>query len=161
MEYNAKRIGLMNWIVLLGAAIGLLLVARFVSSRASVLVMLLTTFGLLVALLSYFHMSLVEREQFEKMEMEELSKARGSQSLFASAGADTFPARRSREQFERFVIPLFAGLLFLAQASAAWWLWGKIAQMPPLIPMNSALAMALLGLFGMILFLLGKYSAGL
>ncbi len=161
MEYNAKRIGLMNWIVLLGAAIGLLLVARFVSSRASVLVMLLTTFGLLVALLCYFHMSLVEREQFEKMEMEELSKARGSQSLFASAGADTFPARRSREQFERFVIPLFAGLLFLAQASAAWWLWGKIAQMPPLIPMNSALAMALLGLFGMILFLLGKYSAGL
>ncbi len=86
MEQNAKRIGLMNWIVLLGAAIGMLLVSRFVSSSAGVMATVLTVFGLLVALLSYFHMGLFEREQFEKMELEELSKARGSQSLFATAG---------------------------------------------------------------------------
>ena len=81
MEQNAKRIGLMNWIVLLGGAIGMSLVSRFVSSSAGVMATVLTVFGLLVALLSYFHMGLFEREQFEKMEVEELSKARGSQSL--------------------------------------------------------------------------------
>ncbi|MGA2173453.1 MAG: protease modulator HflK [Verrucomicrobiota bacterium] len=151
----------MNWIVLLGATIGMLLVARFVSSSAAVMATVLTGFGLLVGLLSYFHMGLVEREQFERMEVEELSKARGSQSLFATAAADTFPAKRSREQFERFIVPGFTGLLFLAQGWAAYWPWEKLPAMPALAADRATLAMALLGLFGLILFLLGKYSSGL
>jgi modulator of FtsH protease HflK len=161
MDYNAKRIGLMNWIVLLGATIGMLTVSRFVSSSAGVMATVLTGFGLLVALLSYFHMGLVEREQFEKMELEELSKARGSQSLFADSAADTFSARRSREQFERFVVPGFTALLFVAQGFAAYWPWEKLTTMPALVPDRATLAMALLGLFGLILFMLGKYSSGL
>jgi regulator of protease activity HflC (stomatin/prohibitin superfamily) len=121
----------------------------------------LTGYGLLVALLSYFHIGLLEREQFEKMEMEELSKSRGSESLFNTAGADTFPAKRSREQFEKFFIPAFATLLFLIQAAGAYWPWQRLAAMPPIITERSKLAMSLLGLMGMILFLLGKYSSGL
>ncbi|HEX4121035.1 MAG TPA: SPFH domain-containing protein [Verrucomicrobiae bacterium] len=161
MENNAKKIGFINWIVLLGATIGMLLVTRFVSTAAGVMGTVLTGFGLLVALLSYFHMGLVEREQFEKMEVEELSKSRGSQSLFVTAGADTFPARRSREQFERIFCPIFTALLFLLQAAACYWPWEKLGQLPPLIADRATLAMALLGLFGLILFLLGKYSSGL
>jgi modulator of FtsH protease HflK len=161
MESNAKRIGLMNWVVLLCATIGLLLIARFVSSSTGVMATVLTVFGLLVALLSYFHMGLIERERFEKMELEELSKARGSQSLFTSSGDDTFPAKRARQQFERFVIPIFTGLLFLAQGFAAYWFWEALALMPGVATEEATLAMALLGLFGLILFLLGKYSSGL
>jgi regulator of protease activity HflC (stomatin/prohibitin superfamily) len=161
MEQSIKRIGLINWIVLLGATLGMLLVTRFVSTAAGAMGTVLTAFGLLVALLSYFHMGLLEREQFEKMEMEELAKSRGSESLFTTAGADTFPAKRSREQFERFFCPIFTALLFLLQAAAAYWPWGKLGQMPPIIADRATLAMALLGLFGLILFLLGKYSSGL
>jgi membrane protease subunit HflK len=161
MDQNIKKIGLINWIVLLGATIGMLLVTRFVSTAAGAMGMVLTAFGLLVALLSYFHMGLVEREQFEKMEVEELSKSRGSESLFATAGADTFPARRSREQFERFFCPVFTAMLFLLQAASAYWPWEKLAQLPPIIADRATLAIALLGLFGLILFLLGKYSSGL
>jgi hypothetical protein len=105
MDQNTKKTGLLNWLVLLGATVGMLLVSRYVSSSAATMGTILTGYGLLVSLLSYFHIGLLEREQFEKMEMEELSKSRGSESLFATAGADTFPARRSREQFERYFIP--------------------------------------------------------
>ena len=62
MDQSAKRIGLINWVVLLLATIGLLLVTRYVSSAAGMLATLLAGFGLLVALMSYFQMSLIERE---------------------------------------------------------------------------------------------------
>jgi regulator of protease activity HflC (stomatin/prohibitin superfamily) len=151
----------MNWVVLLGATVGMLLVSRYVSSAAATMGTVLTGFGLLVALLSYFHIGLLEREQFEKMEMDELSKSRGSESLFVTAGGDTFPARRSREQFERFFIPTFTALLFLLQVAGAYWPWQKLAVMPPINTDHAKLAMSLLGLMGMILFMLGKYSSGL
>jgi regulator of protease activity HflC (stomatin/prohibitin superfamily) len=151
----------MNWLVLLGATIGMLLVARYVSSAAAVMGTILTGYGLLVALLGYFHIGLLEREQFEKMEMEELSKSRGSESLFTTSGGDTFPAQRSRQQFERFFIPTCTGLLFLLQAAGAYFPWQWLAAQPPIIQDNAKLAMSLLGLMGLILFLLGKYSSGL
>src|ERR1700683_2029473 len=132
MDQNTKRTGLMNWVVLLVAALGMLCISSYVSSAAAVMGTILTGFGLLVALLSYFHIGLLEREQFEKMELEELAKSRGSESLFTTAGADTFPAKRSREQFERFFSPVFTGLLFLLQAAAAYWPWTKLALVPPL-----------------------------
>ncbi len=65
-------------------------------------------------------MGMVERERFEKLEMEELSKSRGGQSLFTTAGDDTFPAKRSREQFEKIVVPAFTGLLFALQVAVAY-----------------------------------------
>ncbi len=161
MDQNTKRAGLLNLVVLLGATIGMMLVSRYVNSAAAVMATILTGYGLLAALLSYFHIGLLEREQFERMEMEELSKTRGSESLFATAGGDTFPARRSREQFERFFIPSLTAVLFLLQAAGAYWPWQKLAAMPPIPADRAKLAMSLLGLFGLLLFLLGKYSAGL
>jgi regulator of protease activity HflC (stomatin/prohibitin superfamily) len=161
MDQITKKTGLMNWLVLLGAAVGMLLVSRYVNSAAALMGTVLTFFGLLVALLSYFHIGLLEREQFEKMEMEELSKSRGSESLFATAGGDTFPAQRSREQFERFFIPTLTGLLFLLQAAGAYFPWKWLAVQPPIINSRATLAISLLGLMFIILFLLGKYSSGL
>jgi regulator of protease activity HflC (stomatin/prohibitin superfamily) len=161
MDQSTKRIGLINWVVLLLAAVGLLMVTRYVSTAAGVLATVLAGFGLLVALLSYFQMGLIEREHFERLELEELSKSRGSESLFAGAGADTFPARRSREQFERYFIPGLTGVLFLLQAAAAYWPWKAVESMAPVVADRAPLAMALLGMFGLILFLLGKYSSGL
>ncbi len=151
----------MNLVVLLGATLALLLISSYLSSGAATMAAILTGFGLLVALLNFFHIGLLEREEFEKMEMEELSKSRGSESLFSTAGGDTFPARRSREQFERFIIPSFAAILFVLEALGAWLAWQKLPGVPPLIKERATLAMSFLGLMGMILFLLGKYSSGL
>ena len=111
MDQNTKKIGAINCIVLLGATIGLMLISRFASTAAGIMGTVLTGFGLLVALVTYFHMGLIEREQFEKMEMEELSKSRGSESLFTTAGGDTFPAKRSAgEQFEEVLQPNVHGV---------------------------------------------------
>lgn len=161
MEQSAKRIGLVNWVVLLIATVSLLFVSRYASTTAGVMAMALSGFGLLVALFSYFQMSLLEREQYERLELEELSKSRGSESLFATAGADTFPAKRSREIFERYFVPTLTGLLFLLQGSCAYFPWKRLADMPPIAPAHATLAMALIGMLGLVLFLLGKYSSGL
>jgi regulator of protease activity HflC (stomatin/prohibitin superfamily) len=161
MEQNAKRIGLINWVVLLIATVGFLLVTGYVSTAAGILGTAIAGFGLFVALMSYFQMSLRDREQLERLELEELSKSRGSDSLFAGAGADTFPAKRSRELFERYFIPSLTALLFLLQGAAAYFPWTRAALMPALITAHGTLAMAMLGLMGLILFLLGKYSSGL
>ncbi len=151
----------MNLVVLLGATLALLLISNYLSSGAATMAAILTGFGLLVALLNFFHIGLLEREEFEKMEMEELSKSRGSESLFSTAGGDTFPAKRSREQFERFFIPSFVAILFVLEALGAWLAWQKLPGIPPLIKDRATLSMSFLGLMGMILFLLGKYSSGL
>ncbi len=161
MDQNSKKIGAINCIALLAATISLLLLTRYASVEAGAMGTVLTGFGLLVSLVSYFHMGLLEREQFERMEIEELSKSRGSESLFSTAGSDTFPAKKSREQFERFFAPIFTALLFLLQAAAAYWPWQRLSLMGPMIADRATLAMALLGLMGLILFMLGKYSSGL
>ena len=121
----------------------------------------LATFGFLAALMSWFQARLVERERLEQMEMEELAKSRGGQSLFKTADADTFSARRTREQFEKFFVPAFTVLLLGLQAAAAYLPWSQMAMMEPFAQDRATLAMALLGLLGLILFLLGKYSSGL
>jgi regulator of protease activity HflC (stomatin/prohibitin superfamily) len=161
MDQSTKRIGLINWVVLLIATVAGLLISRYVNSAAGIMGTVLMGFGLLVALISYFQMSLREREQFERLELEELSKSRGSESLFAGAGADTFTAKRSREIFDRYFVPALTAVIFILQGLAAWWPWRRLPSMPPINAEGATLGMALLGLLGLILFLLGKYSSGL
>src|SRR5208283_4327188 len=60
-----------------------------------------------------------------------------------------------------YFIPVLTGLLFILQAAAAYWPWKAVESMAPIIGSRGPLAMALLGMFGLILFLLGKYSSGL
>ncbi len=160
MDQNAKKIGLINWVALLAVTVGLLVVSKFVSSAAGMMGAIIAGIGFLVAVLSYFQMGLEERERLEGLELEELSKAHGTGSLFESAGEDTFPARRSRQLFERYFIPVFTSILFLLQAVAAYWPWRHFGDTPVAMD-KAALAMALLGLFGVVLTLLGKYSSGL
>ena len=93
--------------------------------------------------------------------MEELKKSRGSATLFHEAEGDTFPARRSREQFERYLVPLFTALLFLLQSGAVWGFWKWLDKAAPLRLDHAPMAMALYALFALILFLLGQYSSGL
>ena len=146
---------------LLAATAGMLLIARFVNSAAGLMGAILAGLGLLVALLSYCQMSLEGREQLEKLEMDELSRSRGAASLFAAAGEDTFPARRSREQFERYFVPALTVLLLAVEAAAAYFPWEYFRASVGVVSGRAPLALALFGLLGLILFILGKYSSGL
>ena len=159
MERAAQRIGLVNLLALVavgGSASFLASFSRSLSAQAS-----LVFFGLgfLVALMSYFQMRLEEAERLEKLEFEELNKAKGSASLFNITDADIFPAQRSREQFERIFVPIFGILLFLLQGAAAYLLGAKLLQAGPAVVVQPTLALSIYALFALILFLLGKYSS--
>lgn len=159
MEQNIKKIGLVNVVVSLllsGAAAFLAFYANTLSGKAAI-----AFFGLtfLVCAVSYFQMRLEESERLEKLEFEELNKGKGASSLFNITDSDIFPAQRSREQFERFFVPFFTGLIFLAQAGISYWLWDWLRNVVALPANKPVVAMSLYALFALILFLLGKYSA--
>ncbi len=161
MERNVQSIGVVNWVVLLIIGACSALVAEHASSASGMIGGAFLGIGLLVALVSYFQMRLEERERLEKLEFEELKKNRSASTLFAGAESETLLARRSREQFEKFLVPAFTGVVFLLQAGAAWSGWKWLATANPTTVDRAPVAMALYGLFFLVLFLLGKYSGGI
>ncbi|MEO5803040.1 MAG: protease modulator HflK [Verrucomicrobiota bacterium] len=160
MDKNHHKIGLINWIALLLVTIVGVAISRYLNSAAGLAASFIFGTGFLVALISYFQMRLEERERLEKLEFDELVKSKSSESLFTTQ-ADTFAAKRSREQFERFFIPGFTLLLVLAQGAAIYWQWKNLRTLIPLVETRAAIAISIFGLFALVLFLFGKYSASL
>jgi HflK protein len=160
MERNIQPIGMINWCALLAVGVISAILAHYCGAASGTVGVVFLTLGFLVAIVSYFQMRLEERERLEKLEFDELKKAKSASALFTEQ-ADTFPARRSREQFEKIVIPIFTALLFLLQAGAVWWLWKWLGKASPPKLDAATMALALYALFALMLFLLGKYSSSL
>ncbi|MEO7299058.1 MAG: SPFH domain-containing protein, partial [Verrucomicrobiota bacterium] len=160
MEKNHHKIGLINWVLLLVVTLVSIALARFLNSAAALVASFIFATGFLVAIVSYFQMRLEERERLEKLEFDELVKSKSSESLFATE-VDTFAARRSREQFERFFVPGLTLLLVLAQGFAVYWFWKRLRTPLPLVESRASIGIAIFGLFALVLFLFGKYSASL
>lgn len=162
MEKNNLRIGLVNWLILLVAAAVTFVAARYVKSASALVAGVLLAVGFLVALVSYFQMRLEERERLEKLEFDELNRQKGSTNLFSTEEADTFAARQSREMFEKYFVRAFAILLCIGTGAGAWWLWSYLGKEAlDVAEDRSTVAMTITGLFGLTLFLIGKYTAGL
>lgn len=158
MERSTQRNGLINLLALLAVAAGGFIVARIGGSLAGQLCTVFIGIGVLVAAVSWFQMRLEERERLEKLEFDELARAKGSASLFEGQD-EGFPAQRSREQFERFFVPLFTALLCLGEFAGAYGLWRWLTGGGAVSAgTQSGIALALFGLFALMLFLLGKFS---
>ena len=161
MEQKHLKTILINWIVLLAATLAAVMVTRYVNSLAGWMAASVLGVGFLVALVSYFQGRLEERERLEKLEFDELNKAKSSEALFKGE-SESFPAKRSREQFEKFLVPGFTVLLFLLQSGAVYLHWQFLEKIQtPLVSARSLVAASLFGLLFLILFLLGKYTAGI
>ncbi len=163
MERNHQKNGLTNLLLLLATGIAAFTVALYTKSVSGHLAAGFLGLGVLVALISWFQMRLEERERIEKLEFDELAKGGASSStLFNTQDAEGFPARRSREQFEKFFVPGFTVLLLLVQGFGAWWLWRGIGKLPAAPTLNQPLVgMAIFGMLALVLFLLGQFSTGL
>ena len=158
-DRNIQKIGLINLVVLLAAGLIAEVISRDAGSAAGQVGAVFLGLGLLVAAVSYFQMRLETRERLEKLEFDELKKAPAGTGLF-SEETETFPARRSREQFEKYFVPAFTILLLCLQAGAAYWIWRGLEKVaPPNIELSTR-AMAQAAITALGLFLLGKYSAG-
>lgn len=162
MEQNTQKNGLINVLALLVVGAAGLTVARFADSLAGQVSAVFLGLGTLVAAVGWFQSRLEENERLEKLEFDELLKSRGGSALFESKDSETFPAQRSREQFERFLLPIFTAVLFLAEAGGAYLLWRWLFNGPRVFELRKpTVALALFGLFALVLFLLGKFSATL
>ena len=164
MDDKIKKAGWLNTVIALmalGAGLGTMLASRTGSMPAPVtcFVLALLLIGFLVALVSAFHLHLLDREQMEQLEHEELTSGSADSSMFES---DAFAARRTREQFDRWMVPVFTGLLLLLQGGGAWWL----ARVNPRFNdfsdtqglEGSGVVVAISAVFGMFLFLRGRYA---
>lgn len=161
MEGNGQRNGLVNAAALLVACAVAAALAGYADSAAALTGAVYLGFGFVVAAVSGFQMRLERREALERLEYDEMMRERKDAALFEDTGEDTFIAKRSREQFERYLVPAFTVGLLLAQWGAVWLLWERLTEVGTPNLNNAALAMAGFGVFSLILFLLGKYSAGL
>jgi len=159
MERNLQKNGLINLLALLVVAVAGFAVARLANSMAGQVSIVFIGIGFLVAAVSWFQMRLEENERLEKLELDELSKSHGTSALFESKDSELFPAQRSREQFERFFVPIFTVVLGLIQAGGAYFLWRWLSRSTTVTELKEpTLALALFALFALVLFLLGKFS---
>ena len=162
MEQSNQKNGLINLLALLGVSIGGLEVARYANSLAGQVDVLFLGIGVLVAAVSWFQMRLEDRERLEKLELDELAKSHGGSALFEAKDAELFPAQRSREQFERFFVPVFTVLVFVLQAGGAWLLWRWLSKSTTVPDVKQPITgAALFGVFFLLLFVLGRFSASL
>jgi membrane protease subunit HflK len=160
MERSTKKNGLLNLAVLLLVGGAGFAVARLTHSLAGQLSTVFLGLGVLVAAVSWFQMRLEDNEELERLDLDELAKSRGSSTLFEGKDIESFPAQRSRQQFERFFVPGFTVLLFLLEAAGAWILWRWLGRDTTVSELKQPMvALALFGLFALVLFLLGKFSS--
>ena len=160
MEQNIHRKGLVNWLLLLLVGVAAAVLAHYTNSATGLAASVFIGLGFLVAAICYFQMRLESRERIERMEFDEVSRRGPGSTLFAGEpAAETFTARRAREQFERFVVPAFAFVLFVLEGFAAYWLWQHAGEDKPASLHQTTVSMAVNALFALVLFQFGKYSA--
>lgn len=161
-KQNSKKMGLINGIVLLVITLGALYLANDTQSSVAMASVVLLGIGTLISIFSFVQGHLISREQDEELEMQALDQTRGNESLFAGAAEDAYPARNARRQFEKWVVPAFSFLILIFQSVGLIWIYNLLSDTATTpLAVVSALTIMFNGLFIIILFLMGKYSAGL
>ena len=159
-QQNSKKLGFINSLVLLVVTITALLLSPE-DSTAGLAGVVLLGIGTLIGFFSFIQSHLIDRERVEALEMQELDRTRGNESLFAGAAEDAYPARNARRQFEKWVVPGFTVLVLLGQALGLWWIFGELTGAEEADEGGKVLSIMFFALFMIVLFMMGKYSAGL
>ena len=160
MERSIQKNGLINALTLLAVAAATFALARTGHALAALVASGFMAIGALVAVVSWFQMRLEEREHAERLEFEGLARAKGGSSLFETGDAGNFPAQQSREQFEKWFVPGFTVIVLVLQAAGAWFAWKWLGRTDATVTLKQPMmTMSLLGIFALVLFLLGKFSS--
>jgi modulator of FtsH protease HflK len=163
MERNLQKNGLINLFLLLVVGVAAFAVAPLSHSLSGQIAAAFLGLGALIAAVSWFQMRLEGRERLEKLEFDEVTRGGApSSTLFNTQEAEAFPARRAREQFEKFFVAGFTVLLLLLQGGGAWYFWRSLSKITAPPTLNQPLVgMAILGMLALLLFVLGQFSTGL
>src|SRR5581483_11604142 len=159
MERNTQKNGIVNLAAAILIFIAAFAVTVFSNSVAGQAASIFLGLGVLISFASWFQMRLEENERLEKLEVEDMARAKGEAALFDSKESELFAARHAREQFEKFVIPGFAVLLFVLELGGAFLLWRYIGKNSHVIAPDRAMSsLSLFAIFALLLFLLGRFS---
>ena len=161
MERHSLKTGTLNWIALLGLAIGLEAVSKMADSATAELGAAYTLIGLVTALVAWFQMRLEASEETERLEMEELARSRSKAALFDSTADEAFPARKARLLFEKWFVPGLTLVLFLMQAGGVAYFYRDLKATVASASAPSTLGMAMFAGMSLVAFLLGKYACRL
>jgi membrane protease subunit HflK len=161
MERHALKTGTLNWIALLGLAIGLEVVSKIADSATAELGAAFTLVGLVTALVAWVQMRLEASEETERLEMDELARSRSKAALFDSTADEAFPARKSRMLFDKWFIPGLTLVVFLMQAGGVAYFFQDLKTKTATGAPPSTLAMAMFAGLSLVAFLLGKYACRL
>ncbi len=163
-QQNSKKLGLINSIVLLVVTIGALYFTLQTNSTVGLGGVVLLGIGTLIGFFSFIQSHLIDRERVEALEMQELDRTRGNESLFAGAAEDAYPSRNARRQFEKWVVPIFSVLVLIGQALGLLLVYRQLdgwTLSSSIQASDSAMSIMFFALFMVVLFMMGKYSAGL
>lgn len=161
MDRNTQKIGLTNVAAFLVATVSILALAVHAESHAGRTSVFFLALGLFVTVVAYFQMRLEDREEQERLEVDEMARKSPASGIFGSGDSDILPAKRAREQFERFMVPGFTVLLVVLEGMGLWLLWDWLRPTFPVPIKDPLMTLALFAMFALGLFLLGKYSVGL
>ncbi|MGB9601227.1 MAG: SPFH domain-containing protein [Limisphaerales bacterium] len=160
MQRNINRTGLVNMLILLLAVVVCFIMARTSGLLAGQVSSIILGIGFLVASLSYIQMRLEERERLERLEIEELARSKGGAALFERTDEELLVAKKSREQFEKYFVPGFTILLMLIEGISCVYLYKWLGSV--VVARSQILvSLGIYGLVGLVLFIIGKYSANL
>jgi regulator of protease activity HflC (stomatin/prohibitin superfamily) len=166
-KHNIKG-GLWNLLISLLALSGSVLLVISTGASTAFAVLFFIVGGLMIAAVSWVHMLLANREQLERVELEEVSRGRAGEALFSEGGV--LPAKRSLEQFEKWGVPVVAVIIFLIQAGGVFYLgFNKLPALFEAIEVDKNVifmhrgvqyqALVITALVGMILFIRGQFSS--
>ena len=168
MEKTNKSGGFLNVAISFGAVLLTGVVAWKTTSTTALAISIFLGLCLLVSLVGLLHMDLTDREGMEALEMDAIKAGRGGDALFEQG--EVLPAKRSREQFERWLVPIVAVIMLGIQLGGVYYLcFGKISivlegletQMVPVLVEHQYLGLAGAALLAVILFMRGQFASNL
>src|SRR5580658_1286244 len=101
MDRNIQKNAIVNLLAAVAVFIAGFAVTVYAGSLAGETAAVFLGLGVLIAFISWFQMRLEENEQLERLEVEEMARTKDEAALFESKESELFPARRSKELFER------------------------------------------------------------
>lgn len=168
MNLHNTKGAIYNLLITLVAVLGAIALAVVTSTVTAKALLYFTAVATFVAVVSWIHMLLANNELKEQFELEEIQNTREGEGLFGDG--EVLPRKQSREQFEKWGVPITAVLMLGVQ------IWGLVVLAFNAVPEQFAriaedknaiiitsdqqiLALIITALVGLILFIRGQFAA--